>query len=438
MARRILAAVGRTARRFWVWLVAAALLGGGAALAAPHLFAWHHLSAGRAAVERFHPDEARPQLDACLAVWPGCIEAHLLAARAARLGGDFATAETHLREAQRLQKAPSEETLLEWAMFHAGGGDLDPDVEDHLRAYIRQNPDGSSAAREALASGYMRVYRVLDALNLIQEWLDAWPNDVEAFALRGDLYWQLGALGKAADDYRRVVEMDPQRREPRERLAVGLIETGRFDEGLKQLLAVRQWKPDDPKLETRLARCYEWVGRTDEARRTLDAVLAAHPDFGPALRQRGQDLIQGGKPAEAEPWLRRAVEAMPQDHAAAYGLSEALEKQGKAGEAEPWRARADKLKDAEDRFTNLTTREMSARPRDPALHCQLGELYLERGSKDLGERWLLSALHLDPNYRRAHQTLARFYKEQGDEEKAEYHRRQAQEDSAPSPPSKGS
>ena len=438
MLRRLLTTLAGLVRRRWRLLAVLAVLAAAAGLTAPHVYAWRHLTAGRSAVESFHDDDARAHLDACLAVWPGSVEAHLLAARAARLGGDFEAAETHLREAQRLQKTPSDETVLEWAMFHAGAGDLDPDVESCLLNYIRQNPDRSAAARQALASGYMRVYRVLDALNLLQEWLDARPNDVEAFALRGDLYWQIGALAKSADDYRRVVEMEPQRREPRERLAAGLIESGRFDEALKHLLVVRQWKPDDPKVETRLARCYEWLGRTDEARRTLDAVLARQPDFGPALRQRGQALMQEGKPAEAEPWLRRAVEAMPQDYPSAFGLSEALEKEGKAAEAETWRSRADKLKDVEDRFNELTTRKMNVRPRDPALHCELGELFLERGSKELGERWLLSALRLDPKYRRAHEALARFYQEQGDEEKADYHRRQAQAASTPSPPSKGS
>jgi tetratricopeptide (TPR) repeat protein len=409
-----------------VSIVAAGALGG------PHLYAWYQLAAGRTAVEQFHADDARSHLDACLIVWPGNVEAHLLGARAARLAGDFNAAEHHLREAQRLIDPPSDDVVLEWAMYRAAGGDVD-NVERFLQDYIRSNPDRAAPAREALATGYMRGYRVLDTLNLLQQWLDARPNDVEALALRGDLYWLIGAQGKAADDYRRVVDMDPQRREDRERLAGGLIESGRFEEALKHLTVVRQWKPDDPWVETRVARCYEWLDRPDDARRTLDAVLAKHPDYGPALRERGRMLTQDGQAAEAEEWLRRAVAAIQQDYQANWALYEALQKEGKASDAQAQLARAEEIKDRDERFTEITTRKMNVQPRDPALHCELGLLFLKKGSKELGEQWLLSALSLDPHYRPAHEALANYYREMGDQEKAAYHLRESQAISPPSP-----
>ena len=416
--------------RFWPWLLVLALLGGAGALAGPHLWAWYHLAAGRDAVAHFHADEARSHLDACLAVWPGCIEARLLDARAARLAGDLAAAEDHLREAQRRENPPSEDAVREWAMFRAASGDLDGDAEDYLRKDIRRNPDPgySAPAREALAEGYLRMCRMLDGLNCLKEWLDLRPDEVQALALRGDLYWQTGAVAKSTDDYQRVVELDPGRRQARERLAVGLIEKGRYEEALKHLAVVRQWKPDDPHVETSVARCYEWLDRPAEAERALDGVLARHADFGPALLERGRMLVQAGRPAEAEDWLRRAVQALPRNYQASFALADALEKEGKGDEAKAQRERADQMKDRDERFTELTTRQMNVRPRDPALHCEVGRLFLERGNRPAGERWLLSALQLDPHYRPAHEALAQFYQEQGDEEKAAQHRREAQTD----------
>jgi acyl-CoA-binding protein len=85
-----------------------------------------------------------------------------MASRAARLSGDFASAEQQLRECQRLQKTPSDDTVLEWALFHAAEGDLD-NVEGFLQDYIRRNRGSAGPAREALAEGYLRMYRVLDA-----------------------------------------------------------------------------------------------------------------------------------------------------------------------------------------------------------------------------------------------------------------------------------
>ncbi len=313
-------------------------------------------------------------------------------------------------------------------MFHAASGDLDGDAEDYLRDDIRTNPNPvhSAPAREALAEGYLRMYRVLDALDCLKQWLDLQPNEAQALALRGDLYWQIGARAKSADDYQRVVELDPQRRQIRERLALSLIEKGRYEEALKHLMVLRQAKQGDPEVETSVARCYEWLDRMEDAQRTLDAVLARHADYGPALLERGRMLIQVGRPAEAEEWLRRAVQAQPQDYSTNFALADALEKEGKTDEAKVQREKADKMKDRDERFTEVATRQMSQRPHDPAVHCELGRLYLERGAKAAGEDWLLSALRLDPHYRPAHEALAKFYEEQGDEEKAAYHRRQAQ------------
>ena len=355
MARRVLSVLAALLRRRWPTLAALALLGGGAVAAWPHAWAWYHLAAGRTAAEHYHADEARTQIDACLAVWPDSVEAHLLAARAARLAGDFPKAEQHLRECQRLQKTPSEETVLEWALFHAAAGDLD-DVEGYLQDDIRRDPGRAGPIREALAEGYLRVYRVRDALNLLQDWLAAQPDEVQALTLLGNLYWQVSAPGNAADQYRRVVELDPSRREARERLAIGLLEVGRYDEALKHLEVLRRADPEDADIQVRIARCQERLDRPEEARATLDAVLAKDPDHGPALRLRGQMLLQDGKPADAEDWLRRAARAQPDSYESNWSLYECLQKQGKDGEAKAPLARAEELKARTERLAEIGTR----------------------------------------------------------------------------------
>ncbi|HBI46110.1 MAG TPA: hypothetical protein DDY78_25130 [Planctomycetales bacterium] len=147
---RILAGLTRLLRRRWRLLSVLALLGATAAVAVPQLWAWYHFSASQSALESYRADDARADLDVCLAVWPNSVECRLMASRAARLSGDFAGAEQQLRECQYLQKTPSDETVLEWALFHAAEGDLD-DVEGFLQDYIRRNRGRAGPAREALA-----------------------------------------------------------------------------------------------------------------------------------------------------------------------------------------------------------------------------------------------------------------------------------------------
>ena len=80
------------------------------------------------------------------------------------------------------------------------------------------------------------------------------------------------------------------------------------------------------------------------------------------------------------------------------------------------------------RLREISEEQLTARPHDPALHCELGQLLLDLGRTDIGLNWLRSALEQDPRYRPAHAALAEYFQRQGDPEKAAYHRWLAQGD----------
>jgi predicted Zn-dependent protease len=419
-------------RRRLVRLLAVAALLAGLALGAPHLWAWHQLRAARADLGRHHTEEARARLDRCLRVWPKSAEAHLLASRAARQEGDLEAADRHLRESQRLRHGTSDEITLEWSLLRATAGHLD-EVEEYLHNRAAQSPEEAPLVWEALAQGYARVYRILDALAVLERWLERRPDDVQALVVRGNVYRKVKAAQSAAADFRRAVELDPARDDARWGLAVSLVEIGRYQEALTHLEQLRPRRPDDPELLVRIARCYARLDRRDDARRLLEEVLAAHPDNGPALLNLGQLLVQAGRLEEAEPWLRKAVAAAPHSYPANYALYDCLNKQNKSAEAARQLAVADAIKGRLDRVAEITTRQLSARPHDPALHCELGTLLIQGGRDDVGESWLLSALRQDPAYRPAHAALADLYRRRGDTERAELHRRQAEASSSSGP-----
>jgi len=399
-------------------------VGGVGAVAGPHVWAWYHFRAGRAALERYRAEEARDHLDACLKVWPGSSEAHLLASRAARRADDYASAEDHLRECQRLRGGATEETAFECALLHAAGGVL-PATERFLRQRLREQPQDAPLVLEALAEGYLRMYRILDALGCLDQWLHDDPDNVRALMLKGNLFWQVKAPLKAIPQYRRVLELDAEQHEVRWRLARCLLDVGRNDEALTLLEQVRKRRPNDPEVLVRIARCQNLLGRSPQARELLDEVLAREPDNGLALRTRGEMALLNGDIEDAEHWLRQAVRVLPEDYQANWALHRALTEAGKVPEARRQGARARELEQRLERLAEIGTRKLSERPHDPALHCEMGELLLAMGHKDLGERWLLSALEQNRDYRPAHAALARVYDAKGDKEKAEYHRRRA-------------
>jgi len=147
--------------------------------------------------------------------------------------------------------------------------------------------------------------------------------------------------------------------------------------------------------------------------------------------------MQDSQPTEAEPWLRRAVQAMPEDYASNWALYESLEKQGKSAEAKAQLGAGRRHQGPQcssERNHHAPDVRSAARP-GPSLRARL--LFLKRGSREVGERWLQSALSLDPHYGPAHAALADYYHEQGDEAQAALHRKEAQAAASTSPPAKG-
>lgn len=417
----ISARLGRALRRSWFGLLVPAALALMAPGAARQAWAWQEFRAGRQDVGRYHTPEARAHLAHCLAVWPDCREAHLLAARAARRADAFDEAERHLTACQPPGEKPSEESALEWALLQAARANLQPVEEDLL---VRADRDAAHAPliREALAAGYLRTYRIVDALTCLEIWQDQQPSCPQVYFQFGNVWRTVGNARKAIPQYSRAVELDPDHQDARWWLAVCLMEAGQYPEAIKHLERVAQKRPGDPEVAVRLARCHNSLGQADEARQLLDQVLRDHPDNGPALRARGQVELQADRPAEAEPWLRRAVQALPWDYLAQWFLFRSLQDQGKAVEAKAQQEKAQQVKDVTEQIGELTQRKLPGRPDDPKLRCDLGVLLLRTGNEGLGEQWLVGALAIQPDYAPAHAALAGLYEKRGDKEKAANHR----------------
>lgn len=416
------------------WWIGAAI---GAALllaSAPFLWAAYHWYAGQSALKRYHSAEARTHFDKCLKIWPWSRNArtHLLAARAERRDGDIESAARHLRECQSTLGDNSPESVLEWAMLHAAGGDLKP-VEEQLYTHARQRPEQAPLILEALAEGYIRTSRAVDALRCLEAWLSQEPENTQALYLRGNLFRQTDSLQKAADDYRRVVELDPDRHDARWSLAMALLAIGRYQEAADHLRIVRPFRSDEDEVLVCLAICNHRMGKSRDARPLLDAVLARQPDHGLALLTRAQMALTDGDLVESEKWLRQALRARPKDYKTNWLLAECLQKQDRVEEAESQRARAEKIRERLDRQSEISGRLISENPDDPALPYELGQIQLELGDPQHAEIWFFSALRLDEHYVPALKALAGYYQQRGDADKAEEYRFRA-EQSADLPP----
>src|SRR5262245_11978057 len=87
------------------------------AAAGLYAFALRQWNAARNDVDDDRPAEARTRLKLCLFLWPRSVEVHHLAARAARLVGDFEAAEAHLNRCLKLHGGATTAVQIEFLLL---------------------------------------------------------------------------------------------------------------------------------------------------------------------------------------------------------------------------------------------------------------------------------------------------------------------------------
>lgn len=418
----------------WKWIRRGTIAGLVIALAAPHAFAaWQYRAAVRD-LDRYHPESARHRLRDCISVWPKSGSARLLAARAAREAGDLEDAYRQLHLARQISGESTDDITFEWALLQASAGNFrETDAFGFaLPAFLNKQVDLRPAEKqlvwEALAEGYLHNYRTVDAMSVLERWLDESPDNVRALELRGRTFITGKGVKRGSDDLRRVLELDPERDDARRRFTRALLDLGAYSEAVPHLELLMRSHPDDPDVPVRLARCLNMLNRKEEARRMLEAAIEKQPENGLALRTLGQFTLSdaNGRPAEAEAYLRRAAQLLPDDYQSQWLLYESVRQQGKPDAAALLKA-AEAVRDRSERIGELQSRRLAEQPLEPALHVEMAGLLMQSGKSDLALSWLRSALALDAGFRPAHRMLAEHFEKVGSPDLAAQHRRLAEE-----------
>jgi tetratricopeptide (TPR) repeat protein len=366
----------------------------------------YHYRAARAELQLSHNPQAIRHLLVCMRVWPEDPGTLLLAARAARCAGSFDQAEQLLKKYQKargLDDAGSfEELLLSTERL------VDKQAETCWHRVEQGHPD-APLILEALTRGYLRQFRLVEARQCLSFWKDHYPDSSEAHCLEGLLHLDYEHARSAGEtSYRRALELDPDNEDARLGLAVTLLEGESFAEAVEHLERLCQCQPDNLRVKVGVAECREALGEEAEAVRLVDAVLAQQPELPQALALRGRLAVKSGDFAEAETWLRHALARNAMDHRARYNLVLCLNNLGKGEEAAREQRDLEQRETDLGRFNQIVTQDLQQRPRDPALHCELGQLLLRGGLEQEGLRWLQSARSLDPQYAPALQALSEY------------------------------
>jgi tetratricopeptide (TPR) repeat protein len=417
-----------TRRRLFQVPAALVLLGASAAGVGLALIDWRagsELTAADEALQHGRLEEARWHLQETLRYRPRSPAAHVLAARAARLAGNFKEAEEHLHSCRRFQRGVSEDCQLEELMLRAQSGEVDA-VFDKLWVYVVRAHPAAPLVLESLCLAFTTEMNMEAARTCIERWLVQQPESAQAVFYRGCWFEQVQAFPRAAEDFRHAQELDPQRGDVRLHLA-GVLATQHQDaEAVQEYESVIRREPANGEALLGLARCRRQLGQSEEAERLLDHLLAAEPDNAEALTERGLAALQDDRvPQHAEAFLRRAVAAEPAAREAHYNLHLCLGQLGRQPEAEEEARVLNRLDADMKRLTEIFQNELRTGRSNPDLLQEIGAILLRSGKDKEGLYWLFKALTVHPRHRATHLLLADYYRRTGDAQLEEAHRQMA-------------
>ncbi len=212
----------------------------------------------------------------------------------------------------------------------------DAAVKDFETCHAK-TPGGSGPALVEIAHVYMRLYRLREAVQMIQQAQRVDPDDLNVRVevcrlpgfLRNDwsasvteleklkdlpevqsspLFWtcwarcndESGRAEAAEAGYRRVLELTPADRAARLNLGLLLGRLGRGEEGTPIMQEVVNRNRDDMYAAHNLARVLEQVGRYDEAVKVLEPVVLEGDSFPVAWAQMVRLYLLVDRPADAK------------------------------------------------------------------------------------------------------------------------------------------
>jgi tetratricopeptide (TPR) repeat protein len=405
----------------YYFLFLAVLVIGASIYAYPKIRFERRFDSARKELNARHLLSAQDKIDSGLRRWPDDLQFHFLAARCARLRGNYAEAEKQLKLCQDDEELKGE-VFLERALIGAARGDSG--MEPELRKLVaEQNPEWGWIL-EAIATGHEKQYRLVEAVNCAEQWLHDQPDFPPALRLKAECVNLRAGPEEALPLYQRAVEVDPDYEEARYPLAQLLLESRmkNIRAALPQFEILYRRRPNYLDYQVGYAVALVESGRADDARPVVDAILAQQPKHALGLLLRGRVALLLDQPEEALPWLQQALE---QDQARAqtyFDLAQCLRRLGRENEATEMARRGTEAEKDMRRLVEITSRLVPESPHHADLYFEAGQIQLRYRHQDEALNWFSRALQEDPKHLPTHRVLADYFEKAGNLPLANFHR----------------
>ncbi len=382
----------------------------------------------REAIASGRPAEALSQVDLWLRERPDSAEAHFLRGEALFHLERYAESLDALDRARQLGDSEDRvERLAGIILMRVGKR---KEAEPLLRRAHERRSGPDPQLDEAMARLDLESYRLRPALEALERWAKAEPDNPRPYLWMAEAHSRLDAPEALIADYRAALRRDPDLDDARLQLAQALHAHGRFDEAAAEFQAYLDRHPDDPVGLAGAGRVARASGRDDQAIALFDQALTLDPKNEVALENRAALALQRGQYADALPLLERAQALDPSNPEIRYRLSLALDRLGRPDDARLERQAADRLR-REVAAMDQIRKDLIASPRDPDLMYRAARWLYDHGHPDEALSWARRAVELPAGHAPSARLLADHYARHGDPGLANFYRLQADRANSP-------
>lgn len=383
------------------------------------------LALGQSALSRNEWNRAEIYLEWATTLWPPSFQAHLGAAKACRLLGQYSRAENHLNQCLKW-RGSSEDTQIEFLLMRTATGEAD-EASWHLMKYVDQGHARSYEIMENLARAYMHRLQYGPAYAMLNRMVSLEPERALGYYWRGWVLERMDNPEESKENYLKALEIDPDITAVRLRLGEILLEDNRPEEAAPHLEVLFSQSPENPEIQARTGQLRFLQGKWAEARQLLEKALPAMSNDAPLLLHLARLDIQEGQAEKAEGLLERILKNDPSDTEAQFALVTAYQAQGKPDQAKTAMKLYQEKKESLNRANAMLKEEAQKPSQSAETAFEIGRLLLEIGRTSLALYWLDQALVRDPQHKPTHKLLAEFHEKNGDPQKAASHRQKAGE-----------
>ena len=394
----------RTRRR----LAIGVLLLVAAAIASPQIWFWRQLSSARHALSSAKPAVAIQLLTRAVSFAPNSAEAHYLLAVAERRSGHLDRVAPALQRALELGWS-KDDVERQSLLAIAQDGNMDA-IDARLKVIMTQGvgDDAAEEIYEALAIGYLKMYRLKDAWQCLSSWSEWQPRAVFPKFWRADICRRTDNRSGEETEYRAILEIDPRHSESRRRLAEVLKDSNRVDEAKQEYERCLVEGTATPNVLIGLAECQRRLAQGQAAVPLLNRALALSPtvaERAAILSELGQIDADEGRSRAAIDHLEEAARLAPSQASIRYALSQAYSQSGDPVRSLKFFEQSRQIRVRQDRVEEIT-RQLLKTPNDADLRYEAGKIMMDLGLQDEGADWLRTALKIQPDHQLAKEALA--------------------------------